>query len=516
MAASSEGIEAPDPRNWSLRETATVATLWADDERAAELRRIGETLVEKARSILEQERAMGAPGEAADSDGDIDPEMAKFMVWASCLDRDRFQFKETPEGLAVQPTPPQEAVQKMQEGKLEFERSSEEIRLTVRYLVKKTEMSTGSSEAGPGADELMADVASARELLENPALLGVHHPWDVPASVAAAVLEANLLHGVYLPDGALMFAAETVLKISEGAASPRLYDVEESYFEQGADRSAARALPLLLLPVAVHLRAAIDGTDGSSTFDRVSAAGLNLAQAMVNEVRLHLALGLDHLWATPCVREGTCHHEVGWRLATATMRDCVLGGWDRDAGMRSVILLDEPLATSLASTPDDSIQPFRLDASIRALASVAVANICVSTDARELLTVLLDAQRRALIRHKRNNLDHRGTYALVTARALLTLAQNGDDIVVYEQIDDYADSSSHLGNLLRGLSAAAEETPDRAATERGIWPSVIRHVLDLDSAGHTPFEGEFYGDMALAALLPNRTSKNLSTISGIG
>ena len=58
-----------------------------------------------------------------------------------------------------------------------------------------------------------------------------------------------------------------------------------------------------------------------------------------------------------------------------------------------------------------------------------------------------------------------------------------------------------------GLSASAEETPDRAATVRQIWPNVMLHVLALADAGHTPFQGDFVGDMALAALVPNRASE---------
>ena len=189
------------------------------------------------------------------------------------------------------------------------------------------------------------------------------------------------------------------------------------------------------------------------------------------------------------------------------MRDCVLGGWDRATGTRSVVILDEPIAKSLKDTPDEAVQPFRLDASIRALAPAAMANICASTDASELLTVLLDAQGRALIRHKRNNLDQRGTHAIVTARALLELARDGDNTAVYQQIDAYADSAPHLGELMRGLSASAAETPDRAATAQRIWPNLMLHVLALADAGHTPFQGDFVGDMALAALLPNRTSE---------
>ena len=113
-----------------------------------------------------------------------------------------------------------------------------------------------------------------------------------------------------------------------------------------------------------------------------------------------------------------------------------------------------------------------------------------------------------MLEYENNNLDHGGDHSLVSARALLTLAQHGEDALLYEHINAYADNSALLYGLLRALSAAAEETPDRASTARRIWPSVIRHVLDLHNNGLMAFEKGVYGDLALAALLPNAVPEN--------
>lgn len=503
LAANSEGVEAPERRNWSLREAATAATLWADEERAVVLRSVGETLVENGRRQIVDVPKVDEMESEPQGDENIDEALATAMAWASCLDRDKFRFQETPGGLYIQSAPPEEVVQKLQDGNRDIERSFNEINLSARYLYK----TKGTNAAPFNKDELEAGISSARELLENPTPFGAHHPWDLPSAIAATALEFHLLSDVDLENEVLSFAAEVVIRVSEGAAPTGLFDFEESYFQEGADRSAARTLPLLLTPAADSLRSFVDGGDASTAFERISAGCLHLAKAMVNEVRLHLARGLDHLWATPCVREGLCHHQLGWRIVKETMTDCVLGGWDQGTGTRSVALLEEPIAKSLRDTPDGAIQPFRLDAAIRALAPAGMADICVSPDARELLSAVMDAQRRALVRHKCNDLDRRGTHILVTARALLELAKSGDDTAVYEQIDAYADSPSHLGNLLRGLSASAEETPDRAATARRIWSKLMLRVLALADAGHTPFRGDFVGDMTLAALVPNRTSE---------
>jgi hypothetical protein len=227
---------------------------------------------------------------------------------------------------------------------------------------------------------------------------------------------------------------------------------------------------------------------------------------VANEVRLHLARGLDRVWQVPCGPDGGCPHEVALQLAIETMRDCAFGGWDPETGRRHVVVLDEPVGESLVNTADDAIFVSRLDAAIRALAPAAMADICVSARARALLMILLAAQRRSLLAYEQD-MDHRGTHALVSARALLTLAVHGDDAPVYEQIDAYADNSTLLASFPHALSASAEETPERAATARRIWPNVITHVLELNESGHTPFREGHYGDMTLAALMPNAANE---------
>ena len=350
-------------------------------------------------------------------------------------------------------------------------------------------------------------MATARKLLENPPSRGVYGPWDTSALVAAAALEAHLLDGAVLPEEALSFAAEIVLRIGEGEASAEAVRVRRHVLrirvpteaQRGSSRCYSCLSPRSFAPCSTK-------RTEWTTFERAFRAGVNLARAVADEVRLHLARGLDHVWKTSCVKDGHCHHELGWWIATETMRFCVLGDWDPETGRRRVLPLEEPVTESIAGVDDDSILVSRLDAAIRALAPAAMANICVSSQARDLLLALLAAQRRSLLAYEHDgDPDSRGSHTLVSARALLTLARDGDDAAIYEHLDAYADNSALLGNLLRALSAAAEETPDRAATARRIWPVVVRHVLELNQSGHTPFRDVYYGDMALAALIPNAT-----------
>ncbi|AUG76091.1 hypothetical protein CFP65_1181 [Kitasatospora sp. MMS16-BH015] len=492
LGASSDGLTAPERRRWSLRETATMMVLRADDQRADELRLLGSGLIANARRLFEEEF-----GESAEST--VQEQLATVRAWASGLDRGTYQAQQVEGGLEIQSTPPSDVVEALQARNVETARAREAMRLNVRYYVNPK---TGKAEA-IDSDELVADLAAARELLENPPDLGPSSQWDAPAAVAATALTANVVDGVDLPVDALRFAVDTLLRIGEDATSPRQFDSEEAYFEQGADRFAARTLPLLLTPAATPLRAQIDGKDGSTTYRQAAAAASKLARSLPNEVRVNLARGLDHVWQAACTAGNrSCHHETAFELAVETMRDCTFGDWDPDSGRRKVTALEDPIAHSLARAAADCIYEARLDGAIRALGPAAAASICVSASARELLAVLLATHRRSLLASE-DDMDSRGTHALIAARALLALASTGEDAPVFEHIDAYADNPTLLGSFLGALSSAAEESADRAATARRMWPTVVAHVIALQASGHTPFEGRHEYRSSLASLLPN-------------
>ena len=504
LAAGSEGLVKPDRRKWSLREAAAHMVLLADEERGAELHAVGEKLVANARRDIESSHHEDVNDPAGNAGVSTEKQLAVVRVWASSLDWNTYRAHRTSDGLYVQSMPPEDVAQPLDPSNEELERVQATNRLVVRYHIERKKDGTG--EIGP--DELATDLATARELLENPPPHGILDPWEAPALVAVGALEVHLLRGLNLPLNGLSFASETVLRIAERKEPTGHFEFDDSYYQLGADRSAARALPFLLLPAAARLRTVIDKGDGWATFERAAGACMKLAQARANEVPLHLARGLDHLWTTPCTERGRCHHEVGWRIATETMRHCMLSGWDPATKRRTVLALKEPYAKSLDRVDDNSILAFRLDAAIRALGPAAVAGICVSARAHDLLLTLLATQRRSLLSEDHYDADPRGSHTLVSARALLTLAEECDDAPIHEHIAAYADNSALLNHLLTALSAAAEETPERAAAARRIWPNVVRHVLELDESGHTPFQDGISGDMALAALIPNATGES--------
>lgn len=496
LAASSDGIAHADRRQWSLREAGMWLVLRADEARTEELRTIGDRLVDTYRKLVVQALGEGADGR------EVERHLVKVRAWASGLDRSTYQAEEADGGLYIQSRPPEDVAQALESGNEDLRRGQEATRLMVRYHVHRIQ---GVPDP-VSAEDLVFDLGVAKDLLENPPALNPVGLWDIPAAVASAAVGAHILDGVDLPTESLLFAIEVVLRVGIGEPDPRQHEFEESYFEQGGDRSVARAIPLLLLPSARAVRVLADGGDGSQAYEHAMAAALHLARAEVREVRVHLARGLDRLWAVPCATDGPCHHESGLQIAIESMRDSVLGGWNPETQRRQIDQLADPVAQSLADTPGESIYFSRLDGAIRALAPAAQAGNCVSGRAHDLLVVLLDAHRRALLSHDRD-MDHRGTSSLIVARALLTVAANSDDTLIHEHIDAYADDSTLMNNFLRAVSAAAEESTGRAEPAARVWPSVVTQVIGLHHAGHTPFQGRHCGDYTLASLLPNLTSE---------
>lgn len=496
LAASSEGIKNAERRKWSLREAAMLMVARAGGERTEELRSLGETLIENARRSIESARG-SQPSEVGAISEIAEQYIAKVRSLASCLDRDRYEAHETEDGLYLQATPPQDVVESLQNVNEELELAAAGTRLMVRYHIAPRQGRDEVLEPG----EIVADIATAREFYENPPDL--ENAWNTPALVAAAALKAHILDGVVLPEEALLFVVETLLSIAESDAVPEELGLENDFFEMGAGRSAAKALPLFLLPAAAQLRDLCDKQGQHKFLARAVGAGLNLARVPIKEVRMNLAQGLDHVWETPCAESGRCHHEFGWQFAVESIRYCALSTRDPNSMDRSVLALNNPLANSLDSLDSDSIILSRLDAAIRALARAATANTCVSLQARGLLSHLLSAHRRALLDPQRSDdPDSRSTHSVVSARALLTLASGGNPEAILEHIDAYAENSVLLGKFVSALCAAGEESEYLAESARQVWPRVIRHVLELNGSVRSLLGHAHHGETTLAALIP--------------
>ena len=82
FAASSDGLVKPDRRKWSFREVSMLMVVQASDERAAELRSLGESLVANARRDLESKRGLESSQNVSDPVENIEQKIAQVRGWA--------------------------------------------------------------------------------------------------------------------------------------------------------------------------------------------------------------------------------------------------------------------------------------------------------------------------------------------------------------------------------------------------------------------------------------------------
>ena len=134
----------------------------------------------------------------------------------------------------------------LQDGNEDLKRAQDAIRLFVRYHIEPTK----EMPEPVGRNDLVADISAALNLLENPPPAAPDNPWDVAALVASTALKAHLVDGIDLPDDTVRIALEIILLV--GDASPRQDEYDGTFYEYGADRSAARVIPLVLFD---HCRA---------------------------------------------------------------------------------------------------------------------------------------------------------------------------------------------------------------------------------------------------------------------
>jgi hypothetical protein len=352
-------------------------------------------------------------------------------------------------------------------------------------------------------EALAADLALARDLLDNPPR-SVGFSADGPVAVAASAVELHLGSRASVSDDDLIWSATVLLQVAAGVAEYQNDDFDDSFFSQGADRSAARALPFLLLPAARELRTALS-VHGSDDVDELVALSRAVAVNGVNEARLSYARALDAVWAAPCDAAhlfGRCHHRIAFDLVTESFADSLIGRWDADAQRRTITRLDPPNASSLDTVKGDDIYARRLTAALRATGASAISSACCMDDARQALHSLLAAHQRAMLAYE-HGYHHSQSDSLVAARAALWQAIGGRDDVLLEYVRRYVEDSRVLAEGLQAIAVAAEERPDAGQHAHRLWREIMDLVLDAAEVDARVFTERTWGDYAEAALIPN-------------
>ncbi len=490
LAARFPELPNPERRGWSLREVSMMLTLRAEGDRIAHLKALGDQLLGNAAAEV---------GE--DSSADAREYLATVRNWAASLDRAAYEVRQEDDHVLIQQAVDPEVEQILGETNADLRRTNDAIGLTVRHAHVRD---NGGRAPDIEAEALAADIALARELLDDPPQSVAGFSADGPVAAAASAVELHLAGRAIVADDDLSWSATVLLQVAAGMAEHANDLFDDSFFSQGADRSAARALPFLLLPAARELRAAL-GINGPDDVDELIELSRALAVRGVNETRLAYARALDVVWAAPCETahlHGRCHHRIAFDLVTESFLDSVVGPWDSDAQRRSIVRLDPSEASSLDALNGDDIYGRRLTPPLRATGSAAISSACCRDEGRAALRSLLAAHQRAMLAYDHGH-HHSQSDSLVAARAALWQAIDDRDDVVLEYVRNYIENARVLAEGLQAIAAAAEERTEAGQHAHRLWPTIMDLVLDAAEANRTVFTERTWGDYAEAALIPN-------------
>jgi hypothetical protein len=366
-----DGLHGRERRSMDFGDVATEMTVQAmldgDHERLAALAAIGDELVRRAPDLAE-----GLP---------VGPETSeKFTViaamWASKLNPENYHPVQSANGVTYVFLHPGAVTQALADSQESTGRGGAALRLQLTYTVP--------SVWDAPTDTLSADLALARQFAADPPP-GPLHPADPIAAVAAAAIAAHARRRAVVSDDDLRWAAEVLVEVaarpwSEARSTP------ESTYRMGADRSAAAALPALLLPELDHVR-----PGASALHEALRHTGASVA----DEVRIIFAHASAGVWAAPCRPAGSaCRHRVLWAAVLGGLRDCQLGAWDQPAQRRLIEPLAEPYDQALPCVQTDRLLLNRLTSPLIAAADAARSGSCVAPEAGRILDALLTAHRR--------------------------------------------------------------------------------------------------------------------------
>ncbi|MFE1267481.1 hypothetical protein [Streptomyces sp. NPDC058758] len=480
LRAATEGLANLERRQWTPREVAMWLMVNGGQERNQALKKVADKLVENGDRLgISEERTKN---------------------WAASLDSEQYRVKQHGDEVYIEVEPPIElqAAQEAHEAHQEVVQTS--LRLQNRYWGSAKH----DAEYGPpSSEEIAADLAAGRALIEVDEDLMPNRPVDAVAHVVRAAVERAAAGDLEALGCEAQFAAEFVLGIASLFQDAENQVHEDQYFDLSADRAVAQALPAFLTPA---LAAPLEAAGGSA--EDVAQVGLAMADKASLETRLYLARGCDVVWGSPCHFDPCIHRTaLNWMLETA--RGAEIGPWDQDGQSRSKARITGDVVQRLQELPGDSVDIAVLDAAVRGLGAASSAEHCCTDDAVTLLAAFLDVERRAMVTQEKEgwSADDRGMHTLVAARALLGgFAKNRDAGPLLDHLDVLRADAQLMSHFLHGLAAAGAENECLAEAARGVWPSLLRHALGYLSDTPSPYRDHHWGDWAAAALLPSPLS----------
>ncbi|MFE4972859.1 hypothetical protein ACFRAR_12175 [Kitasatospora sp. NPDC056651] len=308
-----------------------------------------------------------------------------------------------------------------------------------------------------------------RSIAATPGARSVHTVDDVQAIVAAAVVAQAAL-GEQDARQVLPEATRILMEIGiETRPEPYSYGSgRDTLWDVGADRSAAIALPVILI------HGDLLAAGGASRADVITALE-RLAGSESREVRERLTSGLAAVWTTGCDDSDPrqAHHAAAMTVYREWLSAAGLGPWNGQE--RPQVRLSEPLATALE-------QPgvlFDLSTAADALPGLKAAAACDckhGDGARTTLMVLMEHDVRAwptewARRHHGSGAWRREMDAWAAAEVLA-----GDDAMLGRYLGGFAAVPEQLTGLLAAMAERAI-SPEQSQRLFTVWSTVLDRLL---------------------------------------
>lgn len=491
-------VQGPDPedlvgrdrRSLTLREVATQLTLRAivkqDVAAIKRLREVSDALLDRAAKLYGTDLTQPGSKEG----------MERIQAWASLLRAESYEAVRVNDervGLLYTPPLPSDEFRVRQE---DLSRGMEAIRL-LNYAHEP-------ARAPAHIATLARDLELAIELAEHPPELGEYFVRDALPAVAATAVIAHA-EARFGPDRKqLEWAVAILVQASMGTADSAEWD--GSFFSMGGDRSAALALPCLMLPTF---------EEGDSWLDREDRQAIHGALSRLilsgsDEVRRTTARGLTRVWSAPCslANNGNqpCRHEIAFELVEASLRDCRMGRFDKKAQRRRPIQIEKPSRVLDRVAPEDMIVGRLVPAMIASSACV-MAHCCVSGKAKILRDALFRAHAKGAVHWVAKNfqLDMNPEVQRMVAECVLTSAVAGDIDAFRVYSTELTNESTAFYQFLHEVARVATYDMDQRSTLCKVWPEVMAHLLEV-ICNESPFlgksgRGQRERDEAIASLI---------------
>jgi hypothetical protein len=464
-------------RRYTFRETAAEMTVTAlvkhDQDRLDALGRIADALVASARQLL------------GDAD-DVDASLAMVEGWAAALRPENIDAKATEDGhLVIEFAAPEPVASRLEPGQAQIERNGEAVRLLNRYAREETRIRS--------AEHIREDLATGRRLAETaePGGFFLEGPEPVAAVAAAAIVAAARgLANIPLADKE--WATQILV---DAALAPRVdqFSIPESFYAQGADRSAAAALPSAGLTDAVT----------AAGVERYKAALEACGRSLFDEVRAALVVGARPVWGAPCRSLGeVCLHELVWRAIEGGVADSRLGDWNEE-GLRESEPLAGPYEETLPMVSTDHLYLNRLTHPLIAAWDASRSSACVAAAAGQLLPVLVETHRRVANLWAKEGYGHFGDRdRRRVAAVLVSAAAAGDPGYLRAHLSAFAANGAALQELLSDMSFVFTYDAELRKTLPAVWPGVMDEVLSAWESGRLPAGRDHWRDYSIRHLLP--------------